>query len=728
MFYSDKPIESKDKDVLNRTEFSKQLAKSILSYTKVDNFTIGLCGKWGTGKTSILNMVIEEIKELSQAIPKEEKPVVVVFNPWNYSDSQQLINQFFQTIRIQLGLAENNKDLIAIGTALEKYSALMEYTTYIPKVGKFLGPLKSIIENTGKHCGEIAEKNNGVAQQKEQVIKKLKKQRQKIIVLIDDIDRLNNKQIRLIFQLVNSLAGFPNIIYVLSFDRDVVIRALESEQKCDGEEYLEKIIQVIFDIPTANVSSVNAIFMKMYADIIFDGLNPDLTFEHEYWDVVFPFCIAPFIKTMRDVKRVINTFEFKYGCIRDETNCVDLLAVTTLQVCAPEIYNWVQENATALVGSTQSVGGMTGEQQRKNQDDYLNLFETIYSKNPALMLQVVQTLFPAFSWRTNGYTSGHYNDKQLMEKQRIASRDRIKRYFALSLEDLEIPQRQLKETLYYYTDELFKDFFSELEQKGNLCTYLHEVLAHIMHLSIERRYIFMCEMVKLQSEERYYERKGPLAPVVAQKSYLCTREILRAGSMEENRSILEKIIERVDDKSLPVVCEIIVRIEESYGRIGGTINSTGQFITEEALENLEILLFSNIKKLSEEFCILDSRDIEDIYRFWTYMDEHSWNEYIADKLKITANIPKYLDLYVHTWYGAGRVGWTFDKKTLEENLDIEDVYERILGMKNTDEFSSLQHRFKQIAIAFYIWHDQDIKNTHDISEEIVNKTIREWEK
>lgn len=58
MFCSDNPIQCKENDRLNRTEFSKQLARAILSYTKIDNFTIGLCGKWGSGKTSILNMMV----------------------------------------------------------------------------------------------------------------------------------------------------------------------------------------------------------------------------------------------------------------------------------------------------------------------------------------------------------------------------------------------------------------------------------------------------------------------------------------------------------------------------------------------------------------------------------------------------------------------------------------------------------------------------------------------
>ena len=128
--------------------------------------------------------------------------------------------------------------------------------------------------------------------------------------MIDDIDRLNNSQIRAIFQLVNSLAGFPNMIYLLSFDREIVVRALQEEQKCDGEEYLEKIIQVPFDIPEADKTLVNAVFFERLTNIIF---AEQYNLDHEYWGMVFQTCISPYIVNIRDVNRVLNAFEFKYN-------------------------------------------------------------------------------------------------------------------------------------------------------------------------------------------------------------------------------------------------------------------------------------------------------------------------------------------------------------------------------------------------------------------------------
>ena len=105
MFSSDKPIEKKQSDMLNRAHFANQLARAILSYKKTDNFTIGICGKWGSGKTSIINMIVEEIQEITQDKKDEDGIIVVHFNPWNYSDRNQLIAQFFQSILNELNSA-----------------------------------------------------------------------------------------------------------------------------------------------------------------------------------------------------------------------------------------------------------------------------------------------------------------------------------------------------------------------------------------------------------------------------------------------------------------------------------------------------------------------------------------------------------------------------------------------------------------------------------------------
>jgi predicted KAP-like P-loop ATPase len=174
------------------------------------------------------------------------------------------------------------------------------------------------------------------------------------------------------------------MIYLLSFDKSVVIRALEDVQKCSGEEYLEKIIQVPFDVPIAKLSLVHNVFIEK-VNRVFNDI-PYENFEREYWNYIFTDCISQFFNSIRDANWILNVYRFKYGLMHNETNFMDLLAITTLQVCETNIYNWIYENINSLIGSLQSAGGITGIDQKKIRNEYLTEFKTVYPDNPELMI------------------------------------------------------------------------------------------------------------------------------------------------------------------------------------------------------------------------------------------------------------------------------------------------------------------------------------------------------
>ena len=64
MFYSDRPINSGNEDKLNRKGFARLLARTLVNLDSKDTFTVGLFGKWGCGKTSLVNMTLEEIENI----------------------------------------------------------------------------------------------------------------------------------------------------------------------------------------------------------------------------------------------------------------------------------------------------------------------------------------------------------------------------------------------------------------------------------------------------------------------------------------------------------------------------------------------------------------------------------------------------------------------------------------------------------------------------------------
>ena len=320
-YSTDRPINKSEEDLLGRASFSKYLGEAIYKYKGSDGLVIGLFGKWGTGKTSIINMAIEEITDLSKN--DENKPIIMDFSPWNYSDKNNLISLFFQSLKIKLGLEGNEKLKNDIGTALSNYADAFEVLSIVPIFGQGLATLlKTIAKSEGNNLMQVPDLDTT----KKILEERLKENNQKIIIVIDDIDRLTNIQIRDIFQLVKQVADFPNIIYILSMDRGVVSRALEEVHKIDGNQYLEKIIQLPFEIPELSKSKLNSIFFSKL-DKIIKELPYNVIWDEDYWGNIFRNCIEPYIKTLRDVNRVINTFSFRYAMLYEETCFEDMIAI-----------------------------------------------------------------------------------------------------------------------------------------------------------------------------------------------------------------------------------------------------------------------------------------------------------------------------------------------------------------------------------------------------------------
>ena len=90
MYNSDFPISTQSEDALGRASYARNLARTITKYGIVDSLCIGLLGPWGCGKTSILNMMIEEIKEIDR---EANSLLVIRFEPWNFTSTDQLLNR-----------------------------------------------------------------------------------------------------------------------------------------------------------------------------------------------------------------------------------------------------------------------------------------------------------------------------------------------------------------------------------------------------------------------------------------------------------------------------------------------------------------------------------------------------------------------------------------------------------------------------------------------------------
>lgn len=256
MLNPDLPITKNSEDILNRSTFANSLAKTLLQYSFSSSLTIGLYGEWGSGKTSLLNMVLETVES------KDSNTVILRFNPWLCSNSKQLITQFFKQLSAAIKLKKPKNE--TAWELIDQYADLFDAANMIPGAGTIISALGKTLAKEAKEKNE--QESNDLQGKKDKIITKMRDDDIRVIVSIDDIDRLTEEEIISVFQLVKALADFPNTIYILAFDYNVVVRALSKVQHGDGKEYLEKIIQVPFEIPAPCITDIYGFILKARCD------------------------------------------------------------------------------------------------------------------------------------------------------------------------------------------------------------------------------------------------------------------------------------------------------------------------------------------------------------------------------------------------------------------------------------------------------------------------------
>ncbi|MDK8327724.1 P-loop NTPase fold protein [Gardnerella vaginalis] len=459
-YVADKPIEKADEDLLGRSDFAKQFGKSICEYDGKDGLVIGLYGKWGSGKTSIINMAISEIpvdksdkkkwysrvykriKKIFTSQKSEEEdqnhnPIIIKFSPWNYSDKNNLISLFFHELKNKLGVAKGEENKGKIGKAISQYSDIIDALSSIPVAGPAIAP---ILKTAFKAAVSKLMKTPSLDEAKEKLCEALEDFNHKIIVFIDDIDRLTTPQIKDIFQLVKQVGDFPNIIYVLTMDREIVCNALSEYHNIDGDEYLKKIVQVSFEIPEIDKSLLPEILKSRLNKIVYKNDCKEEFENNDYFEKVLENCVNPYIKNIRDINRLLNAFQFKYAVLWKETSFVDLLAITAIEIFEPKLYEWIFSNEDFIC-----FGDINSSLLRQSDSpEYIEKcnqeFESL-GFNKERDFDIISAIFPAFADVIDNYKFiNNISESELISKKRIGSTKTIGLYFSFNLSDRKIPR------------------------------------------------------------------------------------------------------------------------------------------------------------------------------------------------------------------------------------------------------------------------------------------------
>lgn len=442
-FSSDRPISNQHEDKFQRYEFAKRIANTIVERESEDCIVIGVYGAWGEGKTSVINFIETELKE-------KENIIGIKFNPWIYNDENSLLIQFFEKLSVALNSNLNTKGE-RIGLLFKKYGKLLKID--IPLIGVNLG---DAVEGAGDILGDV-----DIETLKERIGTILKDNKRKVVIFIDDIDRLDKAEIHSIFRLVKLTADFMNTIYILSFDEEMVSAAIgerfgAGNQK-SGQNFLEKIIQVPLKIPVAQPEALKQFCFHM-VDKAINSNNIFLT-EDEVRRFVSEFTSNILIKldTPRLAVRYGNTLSFSMPLLAGEVNLTDLMLIEAIKIFYPSHYEFVKSNPEYFIGSYSERFSYGKDHDKVSSlKEHLELLgKSLTKKQRSCIQSLLEELFPRLNEVFHNYAS--YNDSltnDWFKQKRIVSPKYFNKYFSYAVIKGEI------------SDIAFQNFLSDVSAQS----------------------------------------------------------------------------------------------------------------------------------------------------------------------------------------------------------------------------------------------------------------------
>ena len=431
-FNPDKPIFSdKQNLLLKRDYFSGVLYNSILNYTDKECLVIGIDGKWGDGKTSFVNMALENFIYNSK-----DGKYVLFFNPWNFTNPAELTTHFLNELKRYLRKILGNK------YSNDLDSKLFLYINYITK-GEFQAPEENSFQE------------NDTESLKKEIDKVLRNLDFKLIVVIDDIDRLTGEETRQVFRFVKLVGDFPNIIYVIPFDKQKTI----IESKID-EDYLQKIIQIEIKLPPVVSTEIYTIFNEKLK-FLFNSVDVNGHFDFAEWNNSLSHSLRHYIKNLRDVNRTINTLKFYLSNNHtSDLNFNDFVVLTVIQVFDVGLYNFIGSNKTLFTYFEENGSVYSNGSKINYKEVYSNLLKSVeekYNAKNANFYSVIYNLFPNLNLLSNNINFSDRNVRVSRREHRISSPTYFDRYFLYPIESDLLSKEEIERVLLNSMDlNLFK--------------------------------------------------------------------------------------------------------------------------------------------------------------------------------------------------------------------------------------------------------------------------------
>lgn len=504
-FASDRPITKVEDDLLGRSGFSTDLANAMANWHGNDSLVVALHGDWGSGKSSIKNMALSRLEEIT-----EKKPEIIEFSPWEWAAQEKITASFFQEVSKSIGRTDKSKSGKELAATLKRYGrylntgetvvsgfsaalpTLFVLATLIGVGGNFsneawvsnistvtllvLGGWAAALKwgkdflnkLSGNFEGNAKEKEQSLGEMRHELTDLLLKRESPLIIVMDDLDRLTSSQLRMVFQLIKANLEFPNVVFLLLFQRDLVEDKMNDGAQ-QGRDYLEKIIQVPFDIPRIETTRLHSLLFNKLDKIIEQDESAANMFDSGRWGNIFHGSLNKYFDNLRSVYRYTSTLSFHFTLLKGksafEVNPVDLIAIECLRVFEPDVYKGI---ARAKEIFTKNGSDGYGRSKESTETVINRILEKASNEKRESVKEMLKQLFPTIEWALGGtHYSGAFNT--WLREMRVCHPNNFDKYFQFSIPSGELSNSDLQEMLRLTANsDNFSSFILSLKERGIL--------------------------------------------------------------------------------------------------------------------------------------------------------------------------------------------------------------------------------------------------------------------
>lgn len=363
--FDDEPIGETKNDELGYTVYANLLAEKISASNFEKAFSIGINGKWGMGKTSFIQLIKRKLNG--------ENIIEINFNPWNSNSPKAIIQDFFETV--QESIRPHHSSLSRLLISYSNKLVSLNDNTVTQTIQTSVSTLTGF-ESLGSLFDEIN--------------KALSKIDKKLIVYIDDLDRLDKDEIVEVIRLIRNTANFYNTFFVVAYDRNYVVNSLKNHNPYKQEQFLEKIFQIEISLPYFK----SDIFRYKLADKLRQKFSED--FHNTFDDGIIgspsftPLYLNDWLESMRDVTRLANALILNFSKLKGEVVFNDFLKLETLRLKYPSVYMLLFNKTNIFLEAYSRSGETRHYRLKKIEKQYGSLSKTTENFNTILEQHLYQ--------------------------------------------------------------------------------------------------------------------------------------------------------------------------------------------------------------------------------------------------------------------------------------------------------------------------------------------------